>query len=219
MKVFISYATEDREIATNIGLVLDGLGIEYFLDVKDINWGDNVLTTIHGGLRKCSYLILVVSPASAKSQWVAYEMGHAAAQGKSVLPFLTHPSMHVPGFLRHLHYETNGERLRSFFERAKGIGVETQQHLERILQRGEWRLIFNPPDRSKPIHFGADGRITAGQNKNEHWWRIVDGKLEIVQADGRVHSRFVYNDVENKFFHTNESDTSSIQNQILEPAE
>ena len=68
MKVFISYATEDRDIATNIGQILDDLAIDYFLDVKDINWGDNVLTTIHGGIRKSSHLVLVVSPASAKSR-------------------------------------------------------------------------------------------------------------------------------------------------------
>ena len=80
-------------------------------------------------------------------------------------------------------------------------------------------MIFNPPDRTKPIQFGADSRILAGQNKNEHWWRIVDGKLEIMQSDGKVHSRFRYDDSNGRFFHTNDPDTSSIQNQVIEPVD
>ncbi len=217
MKLFISYAREDSDAVTNIGRILDDLGIEYFLDVKDLNWGDNILSEIHGGLRNCSHLILVLSPASIKSQWAAYETGNATGHGKVVLPFLTHPSIEIPGFLRHLHYESKLEELRSFLEREKGVGIETTLFLQRILTRGTWRLIFNPPNKSKPIRFGADERITAGQNKNEHWWRIVNDKLEIMQADGRIHSRFAYNQTEKKFFHTNDPDTSSIQNQILEP--
>ena len=219
MKVFISYASDDRDIATGVSGILDDLGIESFLDVKDINWGDNVLTTIHAGLNDCTHLISVISPASEKSQWVPYETGYAAARGRFVLPYLTHAAMNVPGFLTHLHHKSNLEDFREFFEREKGIGIDTKRRLERLLQSRDWRLIFNPPHRTKPIQFGPNDRILAGQNKNEHWWRIEDDKLEIMQSDGRVHSRFMYDESEGKFFHTNDPDTSSIQNQIIEPAD
>ena len=86
MRVFISYATQDRDIATSIAGILDDLGIECFLDVKDLNWGDNVLASIQAGLNSSTHLVLLLSPASEKSQWVPYETGYAAARGKYVLP-------------------------------------------------------------------------------------------------------------------------------------
>jgi len=38
----------------------------------------------------------VISPASLKSQWVAFEIGQAKALGKRLLPLLTHASLDVP---------------------------------------------------------------------------------------------------------------------------
>jgi DNA-binding transcriptional regulator PaaX len=41
------------------------------------------------------------------------------------------------------------------------------------------------------VRLNADGVIADGGNDNEHTWRLTDeGKLEFVQRDGRVHSRF-----------------------------
>ncbi len=85
-----------------------------------------------------------------------------------------------------------------------------------LLTGNEWRLIFNPPDRSKPIKFEPNGQISAGQNHQENWWRIIDGKLEIMAANGRVFSRFSYDEQLCRFDHTNDRDTSSIRGQFIE---
>jgi hypothetical protein len=87
-----------------------------------------------------------------------------------------------------------------------------------LLSSRKWTLVFNPPHRSKPITFLPNGSIGEGQNTNEHSWRVDRGKLELVQADGRVHSRFVFNQRTTSFLHTNDPDTPSIRGQFIVPA-
>ena len=86
---------------------------------------------------------------------------------------------------------------------------------QEVLLSGSWLLVFNPPNRSKPISFLQNGEIGLGRNNNENMWRISDGKLEILQNDGQVHSRFVYYPRNSSFLHTNDSDTLSIRGQYI----
>ena len=65
--------------------------------------------------------------------------------------------------------------------------------------------------------FLPDGVIAEGNNRNEHRWRLFRKKLELLQLDGRVHSRFVYDSQEDRWKHTDEPDTLSIRGQCLEP--
>ena len=66
-----------------------------------------------------------------------------------------------------------------------------QRTLHQIITGNLFRLYFNPP-RYKHICFEPGGVISEGRNDNESSWRIVDNQLELVQADGGIHSRFDY---------------------------
>jgi hypothetical protein len=107
---------------------LSQLHIEYFQDVKDINWGDRITAKLHGALREASHLVLVVSPGSVKSQWVAFEVGYALGLNGlnglnvTILPFLTHPSVDVPGFLRGIRHVGTMAAVKEFF--AKEIAYD-----------------------------------------------------------------------------------------------
>jgi hypothetical protein len=89
--------------------------------------------------------------------------------------------------------------------------------LQAILLSQAFRLYFNPPKLSKRMVFSPDGIISEGNNKNEHRWRIVGDKLELVQLDGKIHSRFYYDTSDSTFKHTNDSDTLSIRGQFIAP--
>jgi hypothetical protein len=69
------------------------------------------------------------------------------------------------------------------------------------------------------MRFSPDGRIVEGGNRNEHSWRVLDGQLELLQADGTVHSRFNYSPGHGMFFHTNDPDTKSLRDQYMAPEE
>jgi hypothetical protein len=115
MKVFISYSSVDEPLAKEIEGTLEAAGISAFRDKKDIDWGDDVLERVAKGLTDCSAVVVIVSPASLKSQWVPFEVGHAMALGKKVLPFLAHPSIDVPDFLRKLNHKQRVEDVRAYF--------------------------------------------------------------------------------------------------------
>jgi TIR domain len=115
-KVFISYSHTDTSIADGIAAVLQELSLDYFRDVKDIQWGDGINNSVREGLESSSAIIVIVSPGSLKSHWVPYEVGYATALKKKILPFLTHPALDVPGFIADLSYVKSEEQVRNFFE-------------------------------------------------------------------------------------------------------
>jgi hypothetical protein len=97
-------------------------------------------------------------------------------------------------------------------------GKSVSDDWKEVLLTGKWILVFNPPNRMKPISFLPNGLVGLGQNNNEHAWRINAGKLELVQNDGRVHSRFHFYPRNSSFLHTNDPDTLSIKGQYIVPA-
>lgn len=103
----------------------------------------------------------------------------------------------------------------------KLIKVEDED-ITSILQGSRYRLYYNPKrgaQASKIMTFGDNSRILEGQNQNEYSWRIEDGKLEFIQKDGAVHSRFSYGSRNRIFNSTNDPDTPSTRDQYLVPEE
>ncbi|WP_417851185.1 TIR domain-containing protein [Thalassoglobus sp.] len=113
--VFISYSHTDSSHADAIVTTLEELGVETFRDVKDIEWGQAISTKVREGLESAAAIIVIVSPGSLKSQWVAYEVGFGTGTGKRILPYLTHPSLDQPGFMADLTYVKSIDDIRDFF--------------------------------------------------------------------------------------------------------
>jgi len=87
-----------------------------------------------------------------------------------------------------------------------------------ILSDRRFRFVFNPDaNRSKIVTFRADGEIGEGQNNNENRWRIRRGKLEILGYDGKLYSRFAYDQKTGRLTHTNDPDCRSILGQYFTP--
>jgi len=120
--VFISYSSPDESKAKQIARTLSKIDVNYFFDRKDISWGDDITQQIADGLKKCSALIVIISPASIKSQWVPFEIGQARALGVKILPFLTHPSLDLPGYLHNCHYKTQLADIKKYMiDNFKGV--------------------------------------------------------------------------------------------------
>lgn len=113
--VFISYSHVDTSTADKLASLLSSLDIEFFRDVKDINWGNSISSKVRDGLETCAAILVVVSPASLKSHWVPYEIGYASALRRLVLPYLTHPSLDVPKYIDDLSYVTTVKQAKDYF--------------------------------------------------------------------------------------------------------
>ena len=81
--VFISYSHVDSHVADQVAAGLQELGLDHFLDRKDITWGQNLSTAVHHALRECTHQVIILSPASIKSPWVHFETGHAIGAVRS----------------------------------------------------------------------------------------------------------------------------------------
>lgn len=86
--VFISHSSKDSWIATVIGEKIEDLGAVCWLDEKDLEGGDVIAADIIRGIDACHEAIVLISPNSVKSQWVAFEIGGVRAQHKRVTPIL-----------------------------------------------------------------------------------------------------------------------------------
>lgn len=89
----------------------------------------------------------------------------------------------------------------------------------RVLVSGgrQFKLIFNPgTNASKKITFSPGGSVGNG-NDNENSWRIRRGKLEIIASDGRLYSRFWFDQKSGELRHTNDPDCRSIHGQYIQP--
>lgn len=113
--VFISYSHKDSKTANAIARLLDGLGISYFRDKKSIHLGTIIDDEVKVGLDNCAVVVVVISRASLKSHWVPYEIGHADALQKVILPFLTRPSLRISSYLSKLNCSKTIGELRRFF--------------------------------------------------------------------------------------------------------
>ena len=66
-------------------------------------------------LRRSVAILVIVSPASLKSDWVPYELGFGIALDSRILPFLTHPAVNVPGYMADLKRLTSIPDCRKYF--------------------------------------------------------------------------------------------------------
>lgn len=167
MYIFISYSHVDKEIIENITSIFDKLGIGYFQDVKDIQWGEKITDKVKQALDKVTHIILIISPASLKSQWVSYETGYAKAKNIIILPFLIHPSLELPSYLKDTSYKTKLSDLEQYFlsvisfsheeknafdfglymAEAVGVGEYNKKYFETVeLLRKYWDLYNLPID-------------------------------------------------------------------------
>lgn len=89
MKVFISYAHEDGEdFANTVVVQLEKRNYEALIDQREIKRLDDWRIKIDDAIRASIAVILILTPASAKSEYVRYEWAFAYGAGKMVIPLL-----------------------------------------------------------------------------------------------------------------------------------
>jgi hypothetical protein len=87
--VFISHSTKDRFIAQQVaGLIQEaggGLGIETFLDERDIEFGGSIPERVSREIRDCGELVVLLSESSVDRPWVLIEIGAAWVLEKRIV--------------------------------------------------------------------------------------------------------------------------------------
>ena len=116
-KLFISYAREDKAIAKKISKQLTDSEIDFFLDEKNIELGDDFVEEVKQGIKDCDEFLVILSKRSIESKWVVYECGFAKGSEKKVIPYLTDSDLKLPEFLRNYQYVKSLSKLKEYRDR------------------------------------------------------------------------------------------------------
>jgi hypothetical protein len=107
MKVFISYSEADEKWVRSLRSRLTEEGFEVWNSASDIAPGDNWLLKSGRALQAADAMIVLLSPDSAKSDWVRSEIEYALSSPQfrgRVIPLLIKPTEDVPWILHKLHF-------------------------------------------------------------------------------------------------------------------
>lgn len=88
-RVFVSHGWADRWVAEQLAWrIRNDCGADVFVDVFDIEKGDDFETRIFSELRRCQELVVLLTPWSVDRNWVWVEIGAARALELRIVPVL-----------------------------------------------------------------------------------------------------------------------------------
>ena len=85
-EIFISYSSQDREIADQLTQLLVSAGLSVWIDRQGIIGAEKWATEIVEGIRNCNTFIILLSSHSVESENVLRELSLASEKRKRVLP-------------------------------------------------------------------------------------------------------------------------------------
>lgn len=102
-QIFISYSRKDIAFARELAGDLEKAGYDVWWDLTDLRGGDDWPRVIPAAIESSQYVIVVLSPNSAISDWVAKEYTQALDLRKKIIPIMLEPSR-VPFALNTINY-------------------------------------------------------------------------------------------------------------------
>jgi hypothetical protein len=110
---FFSYSREDSEFALRLAADLRAAGANVWIDQLDIGPGQRWDRSVQQALENCPSFLLILSPASVKSDNVLDEVSFALDKQKTLIPIL-HRDCEIPFRIRrfqHLDFRTDYDRM------------------------------------------------------------------------------------------------------------
>jgi hypothetical protein len=102
-KLFFSYARADSVFALRLAKDLRSAGIQLWIDQLDICPGSRWDQAVEGALKGCSEVLVILSPASVRSNNVLDEVSFALEDNKRVVP-VRRDECEIPFRLKRLQY-------------------------------------------------------------------------------------------------------------------
>lgn len=109
MKVWITYALEDKDLVQAIKSKLTEAEIET-LDIENVILpGDNIVESIYSAISKADIIIIILSKASNEKKWFSTEIGLIISEvrknrSKKLIPILKDRQAEIPPFINQYQY-------------------------------------------------------------------------------------------------------------------
>ena len=102
-QIFISYSRKDIKFARRLASNLEEAGFDVWWDISDLKGGDDWVRFIPAAIEASQYFVVLLSPDSIQSEWVAKEYTYAIVKRKKIVPAMIRPSA-VPFALQTINY-------------------------------------------------------------------------------------------------------------------
>ncbi|MCK4364919.1 MAG: TIR domain-containing protein [Thermoplasmatales archaeon] len=79
-QIFLSYASDDKDIARKIADKLIKSGVRVWFDMYELKTGDSLAAAIRNAISASDYLVVLLSPNSVNSVWVQDELNAALSR-------------------------------------------------------------------------------------------------------------------------------------------
>lgn len=108
--IFVSYTRADSIVAEQIVEALDNIGLQPWIDTREIKPGDSFLEKMNEGLGIAEYVLLLVSKHSLNSEWVQREWLSTLADRATILIPVLLDDSEIPPLLRDIvHIDLRGD--------------------------------------------------------------------------------------------------------------
>ena len=172
--VFLSHASDDKDIATNVCAKLRAKDVSVFFSPDSIQPAEHFPTALDRGLKNSKVLVLLVSKSALESVWVQEEVDTAANLGIKIIPVFLEP-VEFPSFnpiAIHLKYV---QRLAMYGD----VDAEFERLINLIHERAspklESQLVPDSQSAAGPAPAKADLPKQTGSSEPETLARPVPG--------------------------------------------
>jgi len=133
--IFLSYHRKDDEWAKRLVDALSKQGVDVWYDEK-VKPGDSLRDKIEEGLRQSRQVAFIITPETARSNWMALELGAALALKKPLIPIVAEgtPLEDIPGPIRLRKSLSKGDPDIVAEKIARGIAAERVPEAEILSQ-------------------------------------------------------------------------------------
>ena len=80
MKVYLSHAHSDEELARRVAATLEEAGLEVWDVTREILPGDNWAAILGSALQESQAMVVLLTPDAIRSKWVRWEIEYALGQ-------------------------------------------------------------------------------------------------------------------------------------------
>jgi tetratricopeptide (TPR) repeat protein len=194
-QIFISYKRQDKEFALKLAKDLKAAGINIWIDQMDIPPGEPWDNAVEKALDFCNHFMVILSPASVKSERVKDEIAYAQEERKLIIPVVI-KECKIPLRIRRLNYidftSEHDSGLTKLLEYLKGGKVsQKQKKLKPAVQ--------NEENESQP-----ESGISSQMSSSE-WFDLAE-KSEDVNEKIKLFSNAIELNPENADYFNNRGD-------------
>lgn len=178
-KIFISHSSKDKKFVRRLVSKLEATGYSVWLDERELHVGDQLAKSIAEAIAGARVVVVVISEASLRSNWLRYELNHATEmmiKGKCrLIPVLIGPVEAPPEIGGMLYADFRGSFERGLAKVLDTLGHECERYASEMGFCAEIERLL-----AEEFGGAGSGAIMSEYKSVDYSYFVVEGGRHIV---------------------------------------